>query len=54
MATPEEGIPSIDEAILITPEDIARAKTGWKKDAPEEYRNLLDATPIPDRDDAES
>jgi len=33
----------LDELAKITPEDIERASARWKKDAPPEFRDLLDA-----------
>lgn len=46
-------LPEIGEAAQVTPEDLERAKAAWRKDAPAEYRFLLDAVPVPDPEDAE-
>lgn len=34
---------STDQDAEITPEDIERAKINWRKNAPPQYRDLLDA-----------
>lgn len=35
----------LDELSTIGPEQIARAKRRWHRDAPDEFKELLDATP---------
>jgi hypothetical protein len=37
----------LDAAAAITPDDIARARLAWRRDASPEFRDLLDATPDP-------
>lgn len=39
---PEQSLPDPAE---ITAEDVERARLAWERDAPPEYRNLLDAEP---------
>lgn len=35
----------LDELSKIGPEQIARAQRRWRRDAPDEFKGLLDATP---------
>lgn len=37
----------LDQLAEITPEDIEDAKASWRRNAPPEFRDLLDAAPIP-------
>jgi hypothetical protein len=37
--------PETQAAAQISPDDVARAKVAWERDAPPEFRHLLDAEP---------
>jgi hypothetical protein len=59
MATPRRKrrappeLEDIGDAAMISQADVERAKEQWRKDAPEQYRYLLDARVLPDPEDAE-
>jgi hypothetical protein len=38
--------PPEDESAGVTPEDVARAAESWRRLAPPEWRELLDARPV--------
>lgn len=39
-----EFLPSDADPAQISPEDVERAKLAWERDAPPEFKRLLDAT----------
>jgi hypothetical protein len=53
MARRKPKLPDIGDDAVISQSDLERAKEQWRKDAPPEYRFLLDARRIPDPEDAQ-